>query len=94
VSVESNHHSRVGAKRHRPNQRWGRVIITLMLILLPVLAWSTWSAYERYGPIDPEEEAPRVIADSPVYVVILGVDERGDDECGDQHSRIRPDWTG
>jgi len=74
----STQHRQHRARINRPSY-WQRRSVILLLLLLPLLAWGAWSAYERFGPIDAEGDAPRVIADKPVYVVILGVDERGGD---------------
>lgn len=78
MNHKSNYPRQVQA-RHNRTRYWRRRTITLLLVLLPILTWGLWSAYEHYGPVDAEGDAPRVIAASPVYVVILGVDERGDD---------------
>lgn len=78
MDKKSNHNRQI-QPRHNRSHYWWRRAVTLLFIVLPVLAWGAWSAYERYGPVDAEGDAPRVVADSPVYVVILGVDERVDD---------------
>ena len=66
-----------GDRRKRPNY-WRRRLLVLLLLLLPAAIWKGWSAISGL-PIEPEEAAPRVAAGQPVYVIVMGVDEREED---------------
>jgi len=50
----------------------------LLLLLLPVLIWRAWVFWDSI-PLLAEGAAPRVVAGKPVYVAVLGVDEREND---------------
>ncbi len=78
LNIKLKHDPKVQARSHRP-QYWRRRIAGLLIVLLPAVAWGAWSAYQHLGPVAAEGSAPRVVPDSPVYVVILGVDERKND---------------
>jgi LCP family protein required for cell wall assembly len=52
--------------------------MVLLILLLPVLAWRAWAFWESI-PIEAEGDAPRVVATKPVYVAVMGVDEREND---------------
>lgn len=66
-----------GGRRKRPNYWWRRLML-LLLLLLPLVVWKGWSSLDAL-PIEPEEEAPPVAAGQPVYIVVMGVDERKED---------------
>lgn len=64
--------------RQRP--RYGlRRLAVLLVLLLPVGFWKAWDFYQHDVPLTPEAPAPRVEPKKPVYVLILGVDERRQD---------------
>lgn len=64
----------------RPRPRyWLRRLLLALLLAVPVIAWRGFRSIEQSVPITPEAEAPRVVASQPVYVAIMGVDERRDD---------------
>lgn len=67
-----------GVRRQRRPKYWLRRLTLLLLLLLPVAVWQGWSLLGAL-PIAPEESAPRVVAGQPVYVVVMGVDERTED---------------
>ena len=52
--------------------------MVLLVLLLPVAVWQGW-AFMQAVPITPEATAPRVTHTQPVYVAIMGVDEREHD---------------
>ncbi len=67
----------------RPNYGRRRLWV-LLLLLLPFLAWYGYSSATQSLTVQPEVEAPRVVKEEPVYVLIMGVDER-------QHDKGRSD---
>lgn len=58
---------------------WLRRIVLLLLLALPFLAWYGWTSFWDSLPVRSEAAAPRVVTSQPVYVLILGVDERDQD---------------
>ncbi|MDF2628057.1 MAG: yvhJ [Symbiobacteriaceae bacterium] len=52
--------------------------MVLVLILLPVGVWYGWDFYDSLK-ITPSAPAPRVVAGKPVFVAIMGVDQREHD---------------
>lgn len=52
--------------------------MVLFLILLPVGVWYGWDFYDSLK-ITPTAPAPRVVAGKPVFVAIMGVDQREHD---------------
>lgn len=65
-------------RRKKRLRYWLRRLIVLVIILLPLAAWYAWDITQEL-PLEAEGSAPRVATDQPVYVVILGVDERPND---------------
>lgn len=66
-------------KKRRPNYGTRRLIL-LLLLVLPFLAWySLGYAKDSLLTLEAEGNAPRVEKAKPVYVLLLGVDERKDD---------------
>jgi LCP family protein required for cell wall assembly len=65
------------ARRKKRPQYWFRRFLALLLILSPFLLWWGWRAWKDL-PLKAEGAAPRVVA-GPVYVAVLGVDERQND---------------
>lgn len=65
-------------RRRKPRPRyWLRRLMVLSLLAVPFLIWWGWSFWKGL-PLQAEGSAPRV-ASGPVYVAIMGVDERKDD---------------
>lgn len=64
-------------RRKRPRY-WLRRLLFLLILLLPFAGWRAWQFWHAI-PLKAEAPAPRVAAGKPVYVVLLGVDERKDD---------------
>lgn len=64
-------------RRTRPNY-WLRRLVVLLILLMPVSAWKAWSFYSHL-PVKAEGTAPRLVPDKPVYVAVMGVDEREND---------------
>lgn len=68
-------------RRKRPNY-WLRRLVVLSLLLIPIAAWRGWAyVHEAWLtiPVPAPEKAAPVVAGQPVYVVVLGVDERTED---------------
>lgn len=67
------------SKKRRPNY-WLRRLIALLLLAAPFVAWYGYSyAKDSLLTVKAEGNAPRVDKSKPVYVLLLGVDERKDD---------------
>ncbi|MGE5673734.1 MAG: LCP family protein [Mycobacterium leprae] len=67
------------AKRRRSRVRyWMRRLLFLLILLLPFGIWWGWSAW-RHLPLQAEGNAPRIVSGQPIYVAVMGVDERKDD---------------
>lgn len=62
----------------RPNY-WLRRLTVLLVLLSPFLGWWGWSTLQHSLTFASEGTAPRVAVNKPVYVVVLGVDQRTDD---------------
>jgi LCP family protein required for cell wall assembly len=69
----------VRRRRRGRSRYWLRRLIVLLILLLPVAAWQAWSFW-RSLPVTAEGAAPRVVKGQPVYVAIMGVDEREHDK--------------
>lgn len=71
------------SQRRRPNKKrpryWLRRLMVLLVILLPLSAWAAWNYSVETLQVPAEGTAPRVVADKPVYVAVMGVDERKGD---------------
>jgi polyisoprenyl-teichoic acid--peptidoglycan teichoic acid transferase len=66
-------------RRAQKRPRYGlRRLLILLLLLLPFVAWKAWAFWESI-PLQAEGAAPRVVVSKPVYVAIMGVDEREHD---------------
>jgi len=63
----------------RPNYMRRRLAL-LVLLLLPVLIWYGFSYTKESITLQPEAEAPRVQKAEPVYILLMGVDERVNDK--------------
>ncbi|MFZ5814655.1 MAG: LCP family protein [Bacillota bacterium] len=70
--------SHAGAPRRRPNY-WLRRLLLLLLLAAPLLAWSGYAQVRQALTVKAEGNAPRVERAEPVYLLLLGVDERKDD---------------
>ncbi|HYG58620.1 MAG TPA: LCP family protein [Symbiobacteriaceae bacterium] len=69
---------RSARRRRRPNY-WARRLALLLIILLPIVAWAAWNFSVETLQVTPERSAPRVVANKPVFVAVMGVDERAGD---------------
>lgn len=68
-----------GRRRQKRPNYWLRRFLVLFILLVPFAAWRGWAFFRHDLPIKPEAPAERVVVSKPVYVVVLGVDERRDD---------------
>lgn len=75
MSVPAASYSR---RRRKQPRYWLRRLLVILLLLLPVLVWQGW-AFLKELPLIAEGSAPRVESTKPVYVAIMGVDERAND---------------
>jgi LCP family protein required for cell wall assembly len=69
-------------RQRRPQKRrqyWFRRLALLLVLLLPLAGWRTWTAVRDGLPLKAEGSAPRMVAGQPVYVTVMGVDERAHD---------------
>lgn len=65
-------------KNKRPNYGLRRLML-LLLLLVPVAIYAFFARAHSVVTVKPEASAPRVEKAKPVYVLLLGVDERKDD---------------
>jgi polyisoprenyl-teichoic acid--peptidoglycan teichoic acid transferase len=71
--------SKGGFNGPRPRY-WLRRFVLLMVLLIPAVAWGGWRMLNG-GLVEPDPgalPAPRVEPERPVYVLVIGVDERPD----------------
>ncbi|HYF92792.1 MAG TPA: LCP family protein [Symbiobacteriaceae bacterium] len=73
----TNRISRRAKNRKRPRY-WLRRLLILLMILLPVGVWYGWDFVDSLK-VAPASAAPRVVAGRPVFVAVMGVDEREND---------------
>lgn len=66
-------------RRRRRARYWLRRLALLLIILTPFLAWRGWAALHQGFILPAEGNAPRIAANQPVYVLVLGVDRRTGD---------------
>lgn len=78
-------------RRGRRPRYWLRRLMVLLILLLPFAVWRGY-ALIRTLPFQAEGDAPRVVVTKPVYVALLGVDERqGDTGRSDTLMLVRLD---
>lgn len=65
-------------KKRRPNY-WLRRLTALLLVLSPFLFWYGYRHLPGLFTLKAEGSAPRVEENDPVYVLLMGVDERKED---------------
>jgi LCP family protein required for cell wall assembly len=70
--------SRPQRPRKRPHY-WFRRLALLLALLLPLAGWRTWTNLRDHLPLKAAGNAPRMVAGQPVYVAVMGVDERAHD---------------
>jgi LCP family protein required for cell wall assembly len=69
-------------RQRRPRKRpqyWFRRLALLLVLLLPLAGWRAWTAVRDSLPLKADGSAPRMVAGQPVYVAVMGVDERAQD---------------
>ena len=57
---------------------WLRRFLVLLMVLLPVGVWYGWDFVDSLK-VTPTATAPRIVAGKPVFVAIMGVDQRKND---------------
>lgn len=65
-------------RKKKPNY-WMRRLMLLLVLLLPLGLWRGWVYLNSALPIEAEGSAPPVDTTRPVYVTLIGVDEREHD---------------
>lgn len=71
--------SRRRRRRRKRPRYWLRRLVFLMILLSPLAIWRGWVFFTRSLPLAAAGDAPRVVANQPVYVAVMGVDERKND---------------
>ncbi|HWI62760.1 MAG TPA: LCP family protein [Symbiobacteriaceae bacterium] len=66
-----------GARKKRPRY-WLRRFMVVLMLLLPVGVWYGWDFVDSLK-VTPTAPAPRIVSGKPVFVAVMGVDERKND---------------